>query len=331
MPPPALPAEPGWVHDVVEQIEREFMVGPPLTLHLPVPTLFAAVWAAVRESALAGPTDRATREVIAATVSGLNVCPFCVDSHTAAASVLGADRAAKAVRAGSIEVIDRDDLRAAARWASATRSPGDPVLSASPFTRDDEPYAIGTALAFHHINRMVNTFLKPWPVKVPDFINRRGMMTRINGVFPGRLLGVGNLRPGASLAFCGPSSPAAELAKLDRAPDVGRGWGAFVAAAEDAGSAVLSQECRSVIGEVIATWDGSDPPLGRGWRDAAVAVLSPGYRPAAAFALTCAVASYRVDRQLVNAVRASHPSDTAVVSIAAWASGRAVRRIAAWL
>lgn len=32
----------------------------------------------------------------------MNQCPFCVDSHTAAASVLGADRAAKAIRSGSI-------------------------------------------------------------------------------------------------------------------------------------------------------------------------------------------------------------------------------------
>lgn len=331
MPPPKLPAEPGWVHGVVEQIDREFMVGPPLTLHLPVPNLFAGVWAVLRESALAGPTDRATREIIAASVSGLNKCPFCVDSHTASASALGADGAAKAVRARSIDRIERQDLRAAARWASATRSPGNPVLSAPPFTSDDEPYALGTALAFHYINRMVSAFLKPWPVKIPAFINRRGVMTRINAVFPGRLLGVGNLKPGASLAFCGETSLVAELAKLNRAPYVGRAWGAFVAAAEDGGRATLSDTCRSVVGDAIARWDGTDPPLAAGWRDGVVTALPVDDRPLTAFALTCALAPYRVDRALVDAVRSIHRSDAAVVAIAAWASGRAARRIAMWL
>lgn len=331
MAAPALPNDEESVYAVVEQIDREFMVGPPLTLHLQVPTLFAATWAALRESALAGPTDRATREIIAASVSRLNECPFCVDSHTASTSALGEDGAAKAVRAGSIDSIRRADLRAAARWAAATRSPGDAVLSDPPFTRADEPYAIGTALAFHHINRMVSTFLKPWPIKVPAFLNRRGLMTRINAVFPGRLLGVRNLEPGTSLAFCGEASPVAELAKLNRAPEVGRAWGAFIVAAENGGVATLSDACRSVVGDAIGRWDGADPPLGKLWREEIGSALPPAERPLAAFALTCGLAPYRVDDALVGAVRAIRPSDAAVVSIAAWASGRAVRRIASWL
>jgi AhpD family alkylhydroperoxidase len=328
---PRVPAEPAWVRDLVEQIDREFMAGPPLALHLPVPAVFAGIWAALRESALAGPTDRAVREVIAAAVSAVNQCPFCVDSHTAAASVLGADRAAKAIRSGSIGEIGRDDLRAAARWAAATRSAAGPSLAASPVAAADEPYLIGTALVFHYINRMVNAFLKPWPVKLPEFVNRRGMMTRVNGVFPGRQLGVASLEPGASLRFCRETCRPPELAKLDPAPYVARGWGALAASAEAAGCAVLSAESRSAVGEVITAWDGADPGLDRAWRDDAVASLAPDEQPAAAFALTCALASYRVDRRLVESVRAAHPSDTAVVSIAAWASARAARRIAAWL
>ena len=213
---------------------------------------------------------------------------------------------------------------------------GDPVgcrpsLAASPVAAADEPYLIGTALVFHYINRMVNAFLKPWPVKLPEFVSRRGMMTRVNGIFPGRLLGVASLEPGASLRFCRETCRPPELAKLDPAPDVARGWGALAASAEAAGCAVLSAESRSAVGEVITAWDGADPGLDRAWRDDAVASLALDEQPAAAFALTCALASYRVDRRLVESVRAAHPSDTAVVSIAAWASARATRRIAAWL
>jgi AhpD family alkylhydroperoxidase len=328
---PRVPSEPSWVREVVDQVDREFMAGPPLTLHLPVPALFAGIWAALRESTLAGPMDRVVREAIASTVSRFNECPFCVDSHTAAVSALGADRAAKAIRSGTIDAIDREDVRAAVRWAAATRSPGHRGLAASPFTPADEPFAIGTALAFHHINRMVNTFLKPWPVKVPAFVNRRAFMTRVNGVFPGRLLGVANLESGSSLGFCAEKSDVPELAKLAPSHAVAGGWGALVAAAERAGAAVLSEECRSALADVIDAWDGSDPGLGLAWRDAAVVQLPATERPAAALALTSALASYRVDRRLVDAVRVTYPTDAAVVAMAAWASVRATRRIASWV
>lgn len=316
--------------DVFDQIDREFASGPPLTLHLPVPALFAAVWAATRESLLAGPTDRILREVVAAAVSTVNECPYCVDSHTASTSALGGDDAAKAVRSRRFDAIGREDLRSASQWAAATRSPGSPLLDDPPFAPEDEPYAVGTALTFHYINRMVSAFLKPSPFTMPSSISRRPFMTRVMAVFPGRILGVPNLQPGASLQFCPSSPPVPELAKLDRAPEVAAAWAALVAAAEAAGAAVLSTACREVVAEAITGWDGSDPGLGSAWIQDTVAPLPEREHPAARFALVCALASYRVDRGVVDAVRPTHPTDADLVSVAAWASTRAALRIATW-
>ncbi|HUP86438.1 MAG TPA: carboxymuconolactone decarboxylase family protein [Acidimicrobiales bacterium] len=317
--------------DVFDQTNRQFVSGPPLTLHLPVPALFAAVWAATRESLLAGPTDRMLREVVAGSVSTLNECPYCVDSHTASTSALGADDAAKAVRSGTFDAIGRDDLRSAARWAAATRSPGHPLLDHPPFAPEDEPYAVGTALTFHYLNRLVSAFLKPSPFTMPEWIARRPFMTRVMGVFPGRILGVPNLQPGASLRFCPSSAPVPELAKLDKAPEVAAAWSALVAAAEAAGTAVLSGTCREVVAEAITGWDGSNAALGTGWIDETVGPLPEGERPAARFALLCALASYRIDNGVVDAVRPTHPTDADLVSVAAWASSRAALRIATWI
>jgi AhpD family alkylhydroperoxidase len=328
---PRIPREPARVTEVIQQIEREFLAGPPLTLHLPVPAVLAGVWAALRESALAGPTDRAMREAIVSTVSLINKCPFCVDSHTAAMSALGTDPEAKAIRAGRLDAIRRDDIRAASRWAAATRSPGHSILAAPPFARADLPYAIGTALSFHYINRMVNAFLKPWPIVLPSFISRRGIMTRVNAVFPGRSLGAPNLEPGSSLQFCQKARRVPELAKLDEKPEVADGWAALVAAADDAGAAVLPAPVRTLIGEEIGAWDGSDPGLGSGRIHDAVRELREEERAAATFALTCAFAAYRVDDRLVTQVRIAYPTDRELVSIAAWASARATCRIASWL
>jgi AhpD family alkylhydroperoxidase len=329
--PPDRPSNPPWLRDAWEQMDREFLTVPPLTLHLPVPALFVGFWAAFRESVLAGASDRLTREVIAAAVSAVNECPFCVDAHTASTSALGDDGAAKALRAGSVDAIARPDLRAAARWAAATRSPGDPALASPPFKPEDLPYAIATALAFHYVNRMVSAFLKPSVVRIPSFIERRPFMTRFTAVFPGRLLGAGGFEPGASLAFC-PSSPTApELAKLDEAPTVAAGWAALVRSADEAGAAVLPASSRSAIARAIDAWEGTDPGFGSVWIEDVVGSLPQDEQPAATFALVCALAPYRVDRGLVEVVRRTHPTDGDLVSIAAWASMRATLRIAAWV
>jgi len=331
MAAPRISSAPASVGELVQQIEREFMAGPPLVLHLPVPSVFAGVWAALRESTLAGDTDRAMREAIVSTVSLLNQCPFCVDSHTAAMSALGADAAAKAVRAGRLDAIERDEIRAASRWAAATLSPGSADLRPSPFAPSDQPYAIGTALAFHYINRMVNAFLKPWPFALPSFIKRRGFMTRVNAVFPGYWLGVPTLKPGLSLKFCQKTRSVPELARLEGRPAVAQAWSALVGAADDAGAAVLSGAARASIAEKIRAWDGSDPGLGSEWTRDVAGALKQEERAAATFALTCALAAYRIDGRLVAEVRKTKPTDTELVSIAAWASVQATCRIASWL
>ncbi|MGH3517959.1 MAG: carboxymuconolactone decarboxylase family protein [Haloechinothrix sp.] len=328
---PPRPQGPSWLVDAWEQVDREFVTAPPLTLHLPVPALFAAAWAATRESLLAGPADRVAREVIAAAVSTLNDCPYCVDSHAASTSALGHDGVAKALRAGSAAQIVNDQLRAAAAWAGATRSPGDPLLANPPFAPEDKPYAVGTALTFHYLNRMVCAFLKPAPAKVPSFIDQRGFMTRVLGRFPGRLLGIANLEPGASLQFCTSAPTVPALTSLEKAPQLAAAWSALVAAADSAGEAVLSDRTRTVIFDTIESWTGADPGLGSDWMRRAVASLPEDEHAPATFSLVCALAPYRVEDRLVDAVRTTHPADADVVAIAAWASVRAALRIGTWI
>jgi AhpD family alkylhydroperoxidase len=328
---PPRPEAPVWLVDAWEQADREFVAGPPLTLHLPVPALFPAVWAVTRESLLAGPTQRVVREVIAAAVSTLNECPYCVDSHAASTSALGHDGVAKALRAKSVGRIADSQLRAAAAWAVATRSPGDPLLADPPFAPEDQPYAVGTALTFHYLNRMVSAFLKPAPATVPSFIDRCGFMTRVLGRFPGRLLSTANLEPGASLQFCSWAPSVSAPASLEEAPEVAAAWSALIAAAQNAGEAVLSERTRAVISDTIESWSGADPGLGSGWARRAVASLPKEEHAPATFALVCALAPYRVERRLVDAVRTVHPTDADLVAIASWASVRATVRIAAWM
>lgn len=123
------------------------------------------------------------------------------------------------------------------------------LLADPPFEPPDAPYAVGTALTFHYINRMVSAFLKPAPARIPSFIDRRGFMTRVMAWFPGRLLAVANLEPGASLAFCASADHVPALACLETAPEVAAALAALVAAADQAGEAALSEPCRTVVAD----------------------------------------------------------------------------------
>ena len=59
----------GLVNDVYQQMQRDFQVVPPITIHSPVSKIMAGVWGIVRESMVAGPVSRVNREAVAAAVS----------------------------------------------------------------------------------------------------------------------------------------------------------------------------------------------------------------------------------------------------------------------
>ena len=62
-----------------------------MTIHLPNPELMAGVWAMGRECLAAGREGRETRERIAAVVSRLNQCPYCLDIHKAMLHAFGSE------------------------------------------------------------------------------------------------------------------------------------------------------------------------------------------------------------------------------------------------
>jgi hypothetical protein len=62
----------GLVAAVYTQIEEEFALVPPLTIHSPIPEILASVWCVEREGYIVGRAGRADRESVAAAVSKTN-------------------------------------------------------------------------------------------------------------------------------------------------------------------------------------------------------------------------------------------------------------------
>lgn len=307
----------GLVAEVYAQVARDFVLAPPVTLHASAPELLAGAWMLIRETLVVGRVPRRRKETVAAAVSQLNACPFCVDIHSMMM------HASAAVEPGWAELADP-----LAAWALATRTPGATVISRPPFPAQDAPEIVGTAVAFHYINRVVNVFLDELPIsRLGRFrdMSRRLLALAMHG-------SARRSRPlGDSLSLLPAAELPEDLAWTRSNPAVAGAYARFAAAVEAYGRETLPDGVRRLVTESLGRWSGEDPGLGAGWLDAAIARLPDQEQPAGRLALLSAIASYRVDERVVNAFRRDHPADRDLVGAVAWASFAAARRTGSWL
>lgn len=341
VPAVQLRAATGLVADVYRQIVRDFgMLAPPLALHAPAPAALAASWLMLRETLLAtGRVDRATKEVVAAAVSLSNRCPYCVEVHGATLIGLSRDADASAVAADQIDTVEQPRLRSLAQWARfgatataprsesgsarAPRPPSDPA----PFPPEHAPELIGVAVTFQYLNRMVNVFLQdsPFPPGLPA-----GARPRVRRVaaFLMRMLARHPRRPGESLALLAPAPLPPDLSWAAGQAAVAEAFARATAAIDAAGEQVVPDRVRLLVTDRLDAWDGRPPGISsRAWLDEATGSLPEPERAAGRLSLVTAFASYQATEALVDDFRRRHPSDGAVIELAAWASLAAARRI----
>ena len=315
-------------------MRREFgPVAEPLDLHAPAPAILAAAWATLRETVLVGEVPRRVKETVAAAVSRLNRCPYCVDAHASLLHATGARAAAWDLWRGGREIADVRTadarLQPFAAWAAASRSPGAPILRRPPFGPGEAPELIGTAACFHYVNRMVSIFLgeSPFPTRSrllhwPIFLLSSRMFIQYVQC---------RLRPGEALRALPPAELPEDFAWARPSPTIAAAFAGFRVAVEDGARDVLPEPAARAVRERLAAWRGEDPPLAGAWLAEAMDPLAPGERPAARLALLAALAPYRVDAAEIGRFREAWPDDRSLVAVAAWGSFAAARRIAGWL
>nr|BFE60793.1 carboxymuconolactone decarboxylase family protein [Dactylosporangium thailandense] len=278
----------------------------------PAPDLHAALWAVLRESMLAGTVPRARKEAVAAAVAVVNRCPFCIDAHAAMLHATGSHDTADAITRGEAP----DPLVA---WARSTRSAApDPW----PFPAAQAPEYVGTALANHFINRMVDA-LRPGSLLPGGAL--RTPSRRAAGLALARTVRR-TIAPGESLALLDPGAgPAPAWAG---AGPVAAAWPAFERAAR-AGGALLGDTARAVVLEAVAGWRGEHPELG-GWPGSALGAVPEDERPGARLALLAALAPYRLTESAVAAWRSSvgPRGDEELVRVLGFGAFAAVDRLA---
>lgn len=248
----------------LKQIRREFGAQvEPFTLHVPLPELLAGAWMVCRESLLVGSVRRDLKEAVAATVSAINRCPYCVDAHNIMMLAFSGREYSSAISESRYDTIADQDVREVVRWAAATRSPGSPELNAPPFSPDEAPEFIGTALFFHYINRMVSIVLGPSPLPF-----RKGLMKKMSQHMVS-LFFMGAVRsakePCVSLELLPPAELPGDLVWSESSPCISGGYAAFALAVEHAGAQVLSEEIRAAVRHAVDQWDGGEPGFGDRW------------------------------------------------------------------
>ncbi|WP_426512333.1 carboxymuconolactone decarboxylase family protein [Dactylosporangium sp. McL0621] len=279
----------------------------------PAPDLHAALWAVLRESMLTGTAPRARKEAVAAAVAVVNRCPFCIDAHTAMLHATGEHGLAAAVLRG-------EEPDALVAWARSTRSA---APAPWPFPVALAPEYVGTALANHFINRMVDALRPGSPLPGGAL---RSPSRRAAGFVLSRTVRR-TLTPGQSLALLEPAAGPVASPWAGDGP-VAVAWAAFERAAT-AGGELLGDAARAVLHEAVAAWRGEHPELG-GWPGTVLDAVPEEERAGARLALLAALAPYRLTESAVAAWRSSvgPRGDAELVRVLAYGAFAAVRQLA---
>jgi hypothetical protein len=193
---------------------------------------------------------------------------------------------------------------------------------APPFPDGFSPEYIGTALAFHFINRMASALLTD--NLLPGDLQRSRLVRSLGGRRLGRTVRR-RLPAGESLPLLAglPTGPAPAWAA---GTPIGTAFAALRATAAR-GGALLSEPARTAVLGTVTGWEGgSHPPLTGGRLDRPLAALRAPDRPGAKLALLTALAPYRITDADVAGWRGTGRTDAELVRLLAFGALAAVER-----
>ena len=311
--PPSAKSATGRVAEVYEQIAVDFGIERPPTFVVlsSAPELLAPTWALMRESLIAGPGGRTGKELAALGVSLANKCPFCVDAHTMLLHATGDHALAERLARGDDPELDEHTR--VLDWGLASRTPG-AALRPYPFPDEHAPGYLGTALAFHFINRVVSALLTEQVL--PGGAQRLRAVRSLAGRALGRTVRR-SAEPGASLPLLDTLGPGPHWAL---GTPIGPAYAALAAAARS-GAGLLDPHERVLVHHAVREWDGSHP-------SAVLRGFPPRReRPGARLALLAALAPYRITDEDVAAWHMPWHNDEQLVRLIAYGAFLAVDRI----
>jgi AhpD family alkylhydroperoxidase len=316
----------GVVAEVYSQSRSELgRLVEPVMIFSTVPDLLVASWVAFRETVVAqGLASRSAKEAVAAAVSQLNACAFCVDAHSIMLDGCGARDLAARLLEGRPEAASDQPLGALALWArQISRRP--PSRTCAPFPAAQTPELLGTLVHFHFLTRVMNVLVPRTFLPGPPLAH--GVVRRIAGKVLSRYLRRSFVPgDGTGLAEVGAPLPA-DLSWAAPQPHIARAFSQIACAAAESG---VPPTVRRLVEAKAALWSGDSLGISTSWATEAAAALPPSDRPAGRLALLVAFASAQVSDLDVAAFRALQPLDSDLLGLLAWSAFTAARQIGEW-
>lgn len=260
--------------------------------------VYAAGWALLRESLLAGRGSRTDAEAVATAVATANRIPFPLVPR----GNPGDPRLTRLVD-----------------WAGSTATP---TPLPAPFRPHRDPELLGTALAVHFFNRMAVALVGDRPQSPGSRLS--WTVRRLAGRAAARL----TRRPVA-----GAADPAVLTGIPTEPPPawaadspVGAAYAALRHTA-DTGAAMLSPRARAVIGDAVLEFGPIHPPLVGDWPELTVLDLFGIDRIGGRLALLAAIAPHRITAGHIAAWHAVRPDPADLVRLIAFGAMTAVTHI----
>ena len=156
----------GKLKQLYKHIEPNFgKLAEPLVLHSLNVEFTAGIWAMLYETILAeGKVKRSLKEAIATSISEINKCNYCVDAHSI--MIFGTEKDLinniSNIKNVKTEPITKENK--IILWALQNLNFNNSIILNPPFSKEEAPEIIGTAVLFHYINRMVNLFAGDTPL-----------------------------------------------------------------------------------------------------------------------------------------------------------------------
>ncbi len=320
----------GIVADIYRQIKADFgKIAEPFLIHSPQPELLAAVWMVCRETELVGKVPREIKEVIAAVVSKVNQCSYCVDAHTIMLAAMGEKKIAQAITDEKYDSIPDGKMRLIIEWALATNNPTSPILRTPPFSKQEAPEIIGTTLFYHYMNRMAKVLLGDTPLPSNQSWLKNFLKQIASQMFS-RAINRNKIE-GESLTFLPKADLPNELRWAKPAHNIAAAYASFSTTIDKIGDFVLPSSVRAYIQEEVDLWHGQTSELSLAWSEDEISKLDAATQAAADLALLTALAPYEIDKSVVLNFRKYFPQDSKLVCTLAWASFIAARKIVSWI
>ncbi len=321
----------GLIAEIYNQMKRDFgRIAEPVALHSIIPELLASNWCVLRETNVTeDKVKRNVKDAIATTVSKINKCPWCVDAHTIMLIGLKYAKVAKAIETGNLDIIDNFKVKSIIEWALSNRSPNSMIIKNPPFTEDEAPEIIGTAVYYHYINRMVSVLLNESPLP-PNISIFKGFMKKIAGWNFSSSLRKTKMA-GESLKFIRGFDSNNEFSWAKTNERVAKSFTAFKNVVEKIAEEYVPKEVITVLEDALEEWQGEDSSLSRNWTEKHVAGIDKYLKPVVRLSLLTAISPYQIDEKIISSYREFNANNEALLGTLSWASFLAATRIGKWL